>query len=44
MIENGGHGSYSAQVVKDILSEYFGMNARGVVENMEAVPYVESFR
>ena len=44
MIENGGHGSYSAQVVKDILSEYFGMNANGVVEDMTAVPYVETLR
>lgn len=44
MIENGGHGSYSAQVVKDILAEYFGMNANGVTENMEAIPYTESLR
>lgn len=44
MIENGGHGSYSAQVVKDILAEYFGMNANGIEEDMTAIPYTESIR
>lgn len=44
MIENGGHGSYSAQVVKDILAEYFGVNANGVSEDMTAKPYTESIR
>ena len=44
MIENGGHGSYSAQVVKDILSEYFGMNANGMEEDTTAIPYTESIR
>ena len=44
MIENGGHGSYSAQVVKDIIAEYFGMNSNGVEEDMTAIPYTESTR
>lgn len=44
MIENGGHGSYSAQVVKDIIAEYFGMNSNGVQEDMTAIPYTESIR
>lgn len=44
MIENGGKGSYSAQVVKDIIAEYFGMNANGVQEDMTAIPYTESMR
>lgn len=44
MIENGGHGSYSAQVVKDILAEYFGMNSNGIEEDMTAIPYTESIR
>lgn len=41
MVENGGHGSYTAEVVRDIMAEYFGMNAGNVVENMTAIPYVE---
>lgn len=44
MIENGGHGSYSAQVVKDIIAEYFGMNSNGAEEDMTAIPYTESIR
>jgi len=41
MVENGGHGSYTAEVVRDIMAEYFGMNAGSVYENMKAIPYVE---
>lgn len=41
MVENGGHGSYTAEVVRDIMAEYFGMNAGNVVEDMTAIPYVE---
>ena len=44
MIENGGHGNYSAEVVKDIIAEYFGMNTHGIQENTTAIPYTESFR
>lgn len=44
MVENGRHGSYTAEVVRDIVSEYFGMNIQNVVENMSAKTEVESFR
>ena len=41
MVENGGHGNYTAEVVRDIMEEYFGMNTQNVEENMTAIPYVE---
>ena len=42
MVENGGHGNYTAEVVRDIMAEYFGMNTQGVEEDMTAMPYTES--
>lgn len=44
MVENGRHGSYTAEVVRDIISEYFGMNVQNVVENMSANKETEIFR
>lgn len=44
MVENGGHGNYTAEVVRDIMAEYFGMNTQNVEENMSAVPYIEILR
>ena len=44
MVENGGHGNYTAEVVRDIMAEYFGMNVQGVEEDMSAVPYIEIMR
>ena len=44
MVENGGHGNYTAEVVRDIMREYFGMNIAEVKENMNAKTEVESFR
>lgn len=41
MVENGGHGNYTAEVVTDIMSEYFGMNTQNVEEDMSAKPYIE---
>ena len=41
MVENGGHGNYTAEVVRDIMQEYFGMNIQNVEEDMSAIPYVE---
>ena len=41
MVENGGHGNYTAEVVRDIMAEYFGMNTQAVEENMSATPYIE---
>ena len=41
MVENGGHGNYTAEVVRDIMAEYFGMNTQNVEEDMSVVPYIE---
>ena len=41
MVENGGHGNYTAEVVRDIMAEYFGMNTQNVEEDMSAKPYIE---
>ena len=45
MIEGGAHGNYSAEVVKNILVQYFGMNQTNEVnENTQAIPYTEEIR
>lgn len=41
MVENGGHGNYTAEVVRDIMAEYFGMNTQNIEENMSVTPYIE---
>ena len=41
MVENGGHGNYTAEVVRDIMEEYFGMNIQTVQEDMSAKPYTQ---
>ena len=33
MVENGGHGNYTAEVTKEIMEEYFGMNSIQVNES-----------
>ena len=43
MVENGGHGNYTAEVVRDIMAEYFGMNTQDVSEDMSAQPYTQIF-
>lgn len=44
LVENGGHGNYTAEVARDIIAEYFGMNmdANQIVENNSAINYTES--
>ena len=44
MVENGGHGNYTGEVVRDIIAEYFGMNINSneIQENNNAESYVES--
>ena len=44
LVENGGHGNYTAEVARDIIAEYFGMNmdANEIKENNEALKYTES--
>ena len=44
MVENGGHGNYTAEVVRDIMEEYFGMNTQDIQEDMSAKPDVQSLR
>ncbi len=44
MVENGGHGNYTAEVVREIIAEYFGMNINSdeIQENNKAESYTES--
>ena len=45
MIENGGHGNYAAEVARDVLTQYFGMNVvEEVSESLTAIPYTEQMR
>jgi penicillin-binding protein 2 len=44
MVENGGHGNYTAEAVRNIMAEYFGMNTQNVNEDMGAISYTESMR
>ncbi len=44
LVENGRHGNYTAEVVREIISEYFGMNIETVTEDMSASSEMESFR
>ena len=46
MIENGGHGNYAAEVARDVLNQYFGMNVATteINESITAVPFVEQIR
>mgnify|MGYP001625176757 CR=1 FL=1 len=43
MVENGLHGNYTAEVARDIMEEYFGMNTSTVTEDMSATPYVGTY-
>lgn len=44
IVENGGHGFYTAEVVREIIAEYFGMNVQQIVEDMSAESETEYFR
>lgn len=44
LVENGGHGYYTAEAVKEIMEQYFGMNIEQVQENVTSIPYTESYR
>ena len=44
MVENGGHGNYTAEAVRNIMAEYFGMNTQNVTEDMKAISYTENIR
>ena len=43
-VENGGHGGYTAEVARDIMAQYFGMNASQVTEDMRASSSIQSIR
>lgn len=42
MVDNGGHGNYTAEAVVDIMREYFGMNTEEIKEDQTAMPYVNA--
>lgn len=42
VVENGGHGYYTAEVVRSVVQEYFGTNTEDVVENMSIQSEQES--
>ena len=44
IVENGGHGYYTAEVVREIIAEYFGMNVEQVNEDMSVEIETEIFR
>ena len=44
IVENAFHGYYTADVVKEVVYEYFGMNIKEVTEDMSAITEVETFR
>ena len=44
LVEKGGHGGYTAGVARDIMAEYFGMNANTITEDTKAISSVESVR
>lgn len=44
LVENGAHGYYTAEVAREIIKEYFGMNITGVKENMSANSLTETIR
>lgn len=43
VIDNGGHGSYTAEAARDVIAQYFGMNENAVQEDVTAKPYTEIF-
>ena len=46
MVENGGHGYYTAEVAKEIIAEYVGMNLNSneIQENNQAISYMENIQ
>ena len=41
LVENGSHGYYSAEVTKEIMEAYFGLNEQ-IEENKEVKPYINT--
>lgn len=42
LVENGDHGSYTAEAARDVMAQYFGMNANQVTEDVTALPYTQT--
>ena len=40
-VRNGEHGSYTAEVARDIIAQYFGMNTNQITEDTNAIPTVQ---
>lgn len=40
-VRNGGSGGYTAEVARDIIAQYFGMNTSQVYEDMQAIPTIQ---
>ena len=43
MVEKGGHGNYTAEVVREVMQEYFGMNVEEIHEDMSIDSEAEAF-
>ena len=41
LVENANKGSYTAEVARKIIDEYFGLNEKQTEEDIEALPYTE---
>ncbi len=41
LVENGGHGAYTAEAARDVMAQYFGMNTIQIAEDVTAVPYTQ---
>lgn len=44
LVEKGGTGGYTAEVAKEIMAEYFGMNSKAITEDTKAQSSTESVR
>lgn len=40
-VRNGGSGGYTAEVARDIIAQYFGVNTSQVYEDMQAIPTIQ---
>ena len=41
LVENANKGSYTAEVARKIIDEYFGLNVEKTKEDVTALPYTE---
>lgn len=40
-VRNGEHGNYTAEVARDVIAQYFGMNTNQITEDVSALPTVQ---